>query len=245
MIFIEGKLSPHEGGVEVISRLRKIATICGALVCASLLGLILGMTQAETRGAGYATQLPALKIAIARASLIAQTFFQFFQLLGFKGPWATTLSLGLGIFLNNALVASIIAFFPPLILKAKPFSDKYLARIYYERGIWLFKPIGWKPYKILSMTLPIYGLALQCYLIGGIALMSGMRFSGAEFLPFETASITALCIFAVAPALSENPDQNLSRYFNILKKLLPLIFLTLFAAAVLEAHSLIIMQHLP
>jgi len=223
----------------------KLAALSVVAVTASILGLSLGLIQAQIHGSGFAAPLPALKFAAARAYLVTQVFLQFFRLLGFTSPWAAILSLGLGIFLNNALVAAVIALFPPLILKAKPFSDKYLARIYYERGIWLFKPIGWTPYKILSLILPIYGLTLQCYLIGGIALMTGLGFPGAEFLPFEAASITAICIFAVTPALSENPDQNIPKYLGIAKKLLPTILLILFAAAILEARFLLSLQHIP
>ncbi len=223
----------------------KLAALSVVAVTASILGLSLGLIQAQIHGSGFAASLPALKFAAARAYLVTQVLLQFFRLLGFTSPWAAILSLGLGIFLNNALVAAVIALFPPLILKAKPFSDKYLARIYYERGIWLFKPIGWTPYKILSLILPIYGLTLQCYLIGGIALMTGLGFPGAEFLPFEAASITAICIFAVTPALSENPDQNIPKYLGIAKKLLPTILLILFAAAILEARFLLSLQHIP
>ena len=226
-------------------KMRKLAAVSTTLVAASILGLFFGVTQAQAHGVQFTASFPALEFAVARANLIAQFFFQSFKILGFIGPWSAILSLGLGIFLNNALVAVIIAFSSPLILKAKPFSDKYLARIYYEHGIWLFKPIGWTPYRILSLILPIYGLALQCYLIGGIALMTGMRFTGAEFLPFEAISITIICVFASTLALSENPDRDIPKYLRILKKLLPMILLIMFVAAILEAHSILITRNLP
>lgn len=217
----------------------KLAALSTSIIATSIIGLFLGLIQAQLHGPSFAARLPALDLAVERASLIAQTLLGFFRYIGFVDRWAVIFSLGLGIFLNNAMVAAIIAISPFLILKAKPFSDKHLAKIYYRHGIWLFKPVGWTTYKILSLILPLYGLALQCYLIGGIVIMKGLAFAGAEFLLLEVASITAICISATIPIPSENPDQALSRYMKIIKKLLPIALSILFAAALLEANVIL------
>jgi len=218
---------------------RKAGLILGLTAVASIAGIAFGAVQAEIHGSSFASQLPAFKFAAARAALTAKYVFQFFQALRFSDSWALVSALGIGIFLNNALVALVIALAPPLIILAKPFSDKYLAKIYYEHGIWLFKPVEWRIYRILAAVLPIYGISLQFYLTGGVALTHGSLLLKATFLPLELAAIIALCVVAITPAFSENPHQELPGYFDLLKKALPIFLLMLFIAAILEAHSLL------
>jgi len=225
--------------MKIASRKQRITLLLVLAALASITGTIVGAIQAGVHGSSFASQLPAFKIATARAALIARYVFHAFQALGIDGFWTLISALGVGIFLNNALVALVIAFAPPLILLAKPFSGKYLAKIYYKHGIWLFKPIGWKVYRILAAVLPIYGLGLQFYLIGGVALTCSSILLKAVFLPLEVASITALCIIAITPALLENPSRDLTKYFDLLKKSLPIVLLMLFMAALLEAYSLL------
>jgi hypothetical protein len=134
----------------------------GAILLGAVLGAFLGL---EAVG-----MLPSLRAAASRAILIAKTIFQALRPLGLDGAQVLILSLGIGIFANNALTAMIILLSPILIILAKSFSDKHLSKLYYEHGIWLFKPVGWTTYRILSLILPSYALGLQSYLIGGTLL---------------------------------------------------------------------------
>ncbi|MCX8187129.1 MAG: hypothetical protein N3F65_00770 [Nitrososphaeria archaeon] len=232
---------------DFMRRLRaiKLVALSTSVVVVSILGLFLGLIRAQAHGPEFTAPIPALELAVERAGFIARALLGFFRSLGIFDRWAAVFSLGLGIFANNALVAVLIALSPILILKAKPFSDKHLSKIYYKYGIWLFKPIGWTTYKILSLILPLYGLALQCYIIGGIAIVKGLAFEGLEFLPLEVASITAICISAATPALSENPDQALPRYLKSIKKLLLATLPMLFVAALLEANAILRIRYIP
>ncbi|MEM1711469.1 MAG: hypothetical protein QXU12_03620 [Nitrososphaerota archaeon] len=98
------------------------------------------------------------------------------------------LSLGLGIFFNNALTVMIIPLSPIPILRAEQFSDEHLAKLYYEHGIWLFKPMGWRIYRALSLILPIYALGLQFYLIGGVLALHTPDAGTMIFLAIEAAA---------------------------------------------------------
>jgi hypothetical protein len=91
------------------------------------------------------------------------------------------------------------------ILLAKPFSDKHLSKLYYEHGIWLFKPVRWTTYRILSLILPPYALGLQFYLIGVALALQGPDTATLTFLTIETAAVSFSCILALLPGLSRNP----------------------------------------
>jgi len=168
------------------------------LVAASAVGALFGVLQAKVHGVEFAAQLPALRIALLRTRLLAILLLKLFHSAGLSGATPILLSLSISIFLNNSLVALIIAAAPAVILKAKPFSDKHLAKIYYERGIWIFKPVGWTVYRVLASALPLYGLALQAYLIGGLVTSSRVTFPEASFLPIEVASIVFLCAVSIS-----------------------------------------------
>lgn len=216
----------------------KLALSVALISAASIAGLAIGIYGSRAYGPEFAAKIPALELAARRANFIAESLRGFFESMGIAGPRAATISLGIGIFVNNAAVAAVIAFSPFLILGAKPFSDKYLAFLYYRHGIWLFKPIGWAAYRALALILPLYGLALQSYLIGGMMAMRGLSLDGAEFIFLEAASVTAVCASATAPPLSKKPDQSLSRYLKLVRGILPPALLALFAAAILEAEAI-------
>ncbi|MEM1737151.1 MAG: hypothetical protein QXN99_00005 [Nitrososphaerota archaeon] len=204
----------------------------GAILLGGFLGVLLGL---ETISA-----LPSLRAATSRAILAAKTIFQALQPLGLDGLQALILSLGLGIFFNNALTVMIILLSPIPILRAKQFSDEHLAKLYYEHGIWLFKPMGWRIYRALSLILPLYALGLQFYLIGGALALHTPDAGTMIFLAIEAAAISFSCVLALLPGLSGNPLQHLKDYTKALKLATPIILACLFAAAILESHQLLL-----
>lgn len=206
--------------------------LLGTILLGALLGALLGLETIST--------LPSLRVAVSRAILIAKMIFQAIQLFGLDGTQALILSLGFGIFLNNTLTAMIILLSPIPILHAKPFSDKHLAKLYYEHGIWLFKPVGWKVYRGLSLILPLYALGLQFYLIGGATILHGLDAGALIFLIIETMAVSFSCILALLPGLSQNPLQYLKDYVRVLKFAIPIILACLLAAAILESHQLLL-----
>ncbi len=209
------------------------------LACAAASGFILGLAATLILGVGHIFQLPALSLALSRAIFVAKYVFQFLQFLGLEGFSSLVFSLGLGIFLNNLMVIGIIAAAPILIFKAKPFSDKHFGKLYQRYGLWLFKPIGWKAYRVLAIVLPFYALALQFYLIGGTALSLGLDPFKLCFLIPELSAIIFTCLMAVQPSMSENPLDRLPAYSKLMKKAMPIIISILFLAAILEAYQLL------
>jgi hypothetical protein len=175
--------------------------------------------------------LQPLRAASSRAIIIAKTIFQALH-VGLNGAQTLTLSLGIGIFANNALTAMLILLSPIPILLAKPFSDKHLSKLYYECGIWLFKPIGWTTYRILSLIPPSYTLGLQFYLIGGAFPLHGLDVAALTFLAVEIAAVSFSCILALLPGLSRNPLQCLGKYARTLKLVMPAILAFLLAVAI-------------
>jgi len=135
----------------------------------------------------------------------------------------------------------LILLSPISILLAKPFSDKHLSKLYYEHGIWLFKPIGWTTYRILSLILPSYALGLQFYLIEGALALHGLDAAALTFLAIETAAVSFSCIHALLSGLSRNPSQYIGKYTRALKLIMPAILACLLTAAILESHQLFIL----
>ena len=212
------------------------------MFCLILLGIsVLGMLLGVFLGLEAVSTLPSLRAATSRAILIARILFHALQSLGLDYDQALILSLGLGIFANNTFTVIIILLSPMLILWAKPLSDRHLARLYYDHGIWLFKPVSWKIFRILSLILPTYALGLQFYLIGGALLLHGPNSSALGFLAIETTAVTCSCILALLPGLSRQPLQYLKDYTKILGLATSTILACLFAAAVLEAHQLLLL----
>jgi hypothetical protein len=106
------------------------------LLCLILLGItILRAVLGASLGLEIISMLPSLRAASSRAIIIAKTIFQALHHLGLNSAQTLTLSLGIGIFANNALTAMLILLSPIPILLAKPFSDKHLSKLYYEHGI--------------------------------------------------------------------------------------------------------------
>ena len=208
------------------------------LVLAALSGLLLGSAATAILGVEHFLRIPALGLALSRAITIARGVFGFLRWMGLSGVWALTFSIGAGIFLNNLIVLLLILASPILILKAKPFSDKYIGRLYQRYGIWLFKPIGWGAYRVLASIIPAYALALQFYLIGGTILVLGFDLGRGAFLIPELAAILAACMLAIQPCTSDSPLDGLRAYFRKLKLSLPLMIVALFIAAILEAYQL-------
>lgn len=224
-----------------VRHLRRLGPVRFKLLCPILLGaILLGAFLGALLGLETISILPSLRAATSRAILVAKMIFQAFQYLGFDGARALILSLSLGIFANNALTAMIILLSPIPILHAKPFSDNYLARLYYERGIWLFKPVGWKIYRILSLILPLYALGLQFYLIGGALALNAPDEGALIFLTIETAAVAFSCVLAILPGLSQKPLQYLKDYARVLKFAIPMVLACLLAAAIIESHQLIL-----
>jgi len=210
-------------------------------LCAALAGFVSGLVAALLVGAAHIFRLPAFDLALSRAILVARYVFNFLQSIGGGGFQILVFSIGVGIFLNNCMVAAIILLSPIPIFKAKSFSDRYLGRLYKRYSIWLFKPIGWKTYRILAAILPLYALGLQFYLIGGTALLRGFDLSEMGFLVFEVAAITSVCLIAILPSLSQDPLEYLPRYFSHLKIWLPIALATLLVAGILESYELLSM----
>jgi len=209
------------------------------LACAAASGFILGLAATLTFGASHILQLPALSLALSRAIFVAKHVFQLLRLLGLEGFSSLVFSLGLGIFLNNLMVVGIIATAPILIFKAKPFSDKHFGKLYQRYGLRLFKPIGWRAYKVLAIILPFYALALQFYLIGGTVLSLGLDPFKLCFLIPELSAIISTCLIAVQPSMSENPLNRLPAYSELMRKAMPIIVSILFLAAILESYQLL------
>ncbi|MCD6312249.1 MAG: hypothetical protein J7L79_00355, partial [Thaumarchaeota archaeon] len=201
------------------------------LTYAAVSGFILGLAATLSFGAGRIFRLPALSLALSRAIFVAKYVFQLLQFLGLEGFPSLVFSLGLGIFLNNLMVIGIIAVVPILIFKAKPFSDKHFGKLYQRYGLWLFKPIGWKAYRVLATILPFYALALQFYLIGGTILSLRLDLFKLCFLIPELSAIIFTCLIAVQPSMSENPLDRLPAYSKLMKKAMPIIISILFLAA--------------
>lgn len=211
----------------------------GLLACAAASGFILGLAATLSLGAGHIFRLPALSLALSRAIFVARYAFQLLRFLGFEEFSSLVLSLGLGIFLNNLIVVGIVAVAPLLIFKAKPFSDRHFRKLYQKYGLWLFKPIGWKAYRVLAVVLPFYALALQFYLIGGTVLSLGLDLFKLCFLIPELSAIIFTCLMAVQPSMRENPLDRLPAYSRLMRKAAPLIVTVLFLAAVIEAYQLL------
>ncbi len=206
--------------------------------CVALAGFLLGLAAALLVGAAQIFRLPALDLAVHRAVFIARYVFGFLRSLGGGGFQSLVVSIGVGIFLNNCMVAAMILLSPIPILKAKPFSDKYLGRLYRRYGVWLFKPIGWRAYRVLAAILPLYALALQFYLIGGVLPSAGAELSGMPFLALELPAVVAACLIAIQPSMSSEPLEELPSYIRRVKISAPVILATLFLAAILEAYQL-------
>ncbi|RLG07306.1 MAG: hypothetical protein DRN59_01505 [Thaumarchaeota archaeon] len=209
------------------------------LLCAALTGFAFGLIAASIVGVYHIFQLPALNLALSRAIFVAKHVFGFFQSIGAGGFQTLILSIGVGIFLNNCIVVAIILFSPILIFKAKPFSDKHLGRLYQRYGLWLFKPIGWRAYRILAAILPLYALALQFYLIGGTILSLGRQLPRLSFLALEILAVAAACLIAIQPSMSSQPLEELPRYIRKIKVGMPAIIAVLYLAALLEAYQLL------
>ncbi len=237
-IKIRGKNHPLESGSRGDFKLVRLK-----LLCLILLGIItLGTTLGAYLGLEIISTLPSLREAYSRAIMITRTVFHALRHLGLDGAQTLTLSMGIGIFANNAFMAMLVILSPIPILAAKPFSDKYLSKLYYKHGIWLFKPIGWTTYRILSLILPSYALGLQFYLIGGTLIFHGLDTAALTFLTIETIAVSFSCILALLPGLSRNPLQYLGKYVKALKLAIPAILVCLLAAAILESHQLLLLM---
>lgn len=224
-----------------MNRLRWFGSAMLRLLCPILMGAILvGAFLGAFLGLEAISMLPSLRAATSRAILVAKMIFQALQPLGLDDARALILSLGLGIFLNNALTTMIILLSPIPILQAKPLSDKHLAKLYYEHGIWLFKPVSWRIYRALSMILPSYALGLQFYLIGGAIMLHAQDVEPLIFLSVEVAAVSFACTLALLPGLSQEPLHYLKDYARTLKFAIPVVLACLLVAAIIESNQLLL-----
>mgnify|MGYP007013815252 CR=1 FL=1 len=167
------------------------------LVSIMLLGLILGYLLSPTTGEAV-MESPPVRAAEIRVRSVAEPVREAVE-PALQPRAADYVAVLAGILYNNALVATLLLILPPISCLMKMYISPILESFYQSRRLrlfrHLFRPIGWKPYRVLIAILPCYASALFGFMAGIVLNKWGLELY---------AYIEAMGVFAVGKAYDDD-----------------------------------------
>jgi len=144
-----------------------------------------------------------------------------------------------GILYNNALVATFLLILPPISCLMKMHVSPILESFYRSRRLRLFrhmfKPIGWKPQRVLIAILPCYSSAIFGFMAGMLLNRWGLEL----YAYVEAMGVFAASYASLLPAWGREPKESLEIWRWAASRIGVLAYPLLFLAAALEAGVIV------
>ena len=207
------------------------------LLSMMLLGLILGYLL--TPAAGEAVmRSPPVRAAEVRVRSVAEPVREAVE-PALQPRAADYVAILAGILYNNALIATLLLILPPISCLMKMYISPILERFYRSRRLGLFRrmfrPIGWKPYRVLITILPCYASALFGFMAGIVLNRWGLEL----YAYIEATGVFAASYASLLPAWGREPSESLGIWRWAASKIGILAYPLLLLAAALEAGVIV------
>ena len=202
-----------------------------------LLGLVLGylLTPAASEAV---MESPPVKAVEVRVRSVAEPVRRAVE-PALQPRAADYVAILAGILYNNALVATLLLILPPISCLMKMRVSPILERFYRSRRLRLFrhifKPIGWKPYRVLIAILPCYASALFGFMAGIVLNKWGLEL----YAYIEAIAVFAVSYASLLPAWGREPKESLGIWRWAASRIGILAYPLLFLAAALEAGVIV------
>lgn len=202
-----------------------------------LLGLILGYLLTPVVGEAVMESAPVRAMEV-RVRSIAEPVRKAVE-PALQSRATNYVAILVGILYNNALVATLLLILPPISCLMKMHVSPILERFYRSRRLrlfrYMFKPIGWKQYRMLIAVLPCYASALFGFMAGVLLNRLGLEL----YAYIEAVGIFAASYASLLPAWGRGPGESFGIWRWVASRIGILAYPLLLFAAALEAGVIV------
>jgi len=213
--------------------------LSAAILLASiiLLGLILGYLLSPAAGEAV-MRFPPVRAVEVRVRSVAESVREAVE-PALQPRAADYVAILAGILYNNALIATLLLILPPISCVTKMWIPPTLERLYHKPGLglfrYLFKPLSWKPYRVLIAILPCYASALFSFMAGILLNRWGLEL----YAYIEAMGVFAASYTSLLPAWGREPKESLGIWRWAASRIGILAYPLLLLAAALEAGVIV------